>query len=214
MKNLFLIILFFSICACSNNKESNASKTTELISNEQIIDTEAITWGDLIILNDKALDLKAQFGKILLIKAINQLCCDSVEKCKIDYLIYDDLIRSEIEKKSILLDSLLFDIQDNSALVKNVWNWAESYTITYAITNLRKTITFAEIMYEMPETKHLVLSLLQNEKNQYWGSLSSSQNCELFYLFSDYVVSLNEEKRINLYKKLFSKVEVEMKKAQ
>ena len=125
---------------------------------------------------------------------------------------FDLWIDSVIAAKPAVVDSLLFVVQNmkgNEAVIKQIWNWCETYTVLMAGYNYGgSSDTYVETLFEMPEM-YPVTRLFIDTTMQDWASLSSSQVFYLPFEISNYLSTLPDKERLLFYKSLFERTRYE-----
>lgn len=197
MNRSFIILFVLLFCSCTNHAKN-------------VIPEKAIT---KIQFDSDIKMIKDQFSDLVLLSAIRRTVPNSDSNVKIDYLEYRNSIMTQLNQNPNIIDSLLSEIQNDKnvkKIIHKIYNWCEAYSIIGMTYNLNNPVFLEEITYEIPLTKKIILSLLNNEQ-QDWGSLSESQIYELQYILSDFIAGLDEQSRIEFYVSFFEKVKQKIK---
>ena len=121
---------------------------------------------------------------------------------------FDLWIDSVIAARPAVVDSLLFVVQNmkgNEAVIKQIWNWCETFTVLVAGYNYGGYAdTYPEILFDIPEM-YPVTRLFIDTTMQDWASLSSSQVLYLPFEISNYLSTLPDKERLLFYKSLFER---------
>lgn len=103
-------------------------------------------------------------------------------------------------------------IENQKDVLKKIDEWNSLYFMFNSLVNMNyKAPVYAEeIIFELPETKHLFKNYIENPA-QDWGSLDVSQISEVYFDFIKYMVDIDTSERIKIISKFVSFIQTKQK---
>lgn len=177
MKHIFIVVVFFLFASCNSQgkKQNGNNEINKLICYEYSLDQlKALYY----------IDKKENLNINLFNKTFDAIDIDSSISIYIDSALFmENLKKISSDNKSLLIKKA------------NEWLDIKS-ALDFAIDN-SEDLGYLEFFYNNLETKKIFTIYLKNV-NQDWGSLSSSQQYEVYYQIINQIYFLDSKKKLIL----------------
>jgi hypothetical protein len=95
---------------------------------------------------------------------------------------------------------------DREQLMTKLGQWLRNDVLLSSVLddNLKQGVYFEQLVSEIAQTRPLLKQYLTDPK-QYWGSLDANQACKLYYDVLNYLLTLDESRKLVFFKEYFVK---------